>query len=193
MGGTYMRSWRIAIILTIVFAAVFSSAASAEQDLGLYRHDDKQYWWYYADEVNFWAVVPSKENSHAADHYLKKTVLGYEFLEISWYKDKIVMEVGALPNSTVSGAIDFVAKRWSPFLKDELVFANREITTSNNLKAHFYAVEGVGPDGVKYMLRSVFFNRAGSVAYLAMYIPSGKYQGAMQNNWIKAVNESEWE
>lgn len=57
--------------LDYCFAAVFSSAASAEQDLGLYRHDDKQYWWYYADEVNFWAVVPSKENSHAADHYLK--------------------------------------------------------------------------------------------------------------------------
>ena len=153
-----------------------------------YLHEHKEYWWYYVDNPGFYAVVPNN-----ADVYHAKTVFGYEFLEMSWNDGSIVMEIGVIPNSNVNNVVSLVAKRWSPFLKDELVFANREITTSNGLKTHFYAVEGVGPDGVKSMLRSVYFNRNGSIVFLAMYIPSAKYEGTMQTNWIKAVNEFEWE
>jgi len=180
-----MRSWKRIIVLAVVLVIIAGSGAGAGE---FYLHEQKDYWWYYVGTPGFYAVIPSN-----AERYYKKAVFGYEFLEILWEKENVVMEIGAIPNSTVTNAINFVAKRWSPFLKNETVLANREITTSNNLKAYFYAVEGTGPDAVKYMLRSVYFTKEGTVVYLAMYLPSGKYTGTMLNHWIKAVNESEWE
>lgn len=180
-----MRSLRTAMILAVIIVAVISSSAAADE---WFIHEHKQYWWYYVDNPGFYAVVPN-----TAERYYKKTIFGYQFLEMSWENGSIVMQIGIIPKSSVNEAVSFVAKRWSPLLENELVFANREITTSNGLKTYFYAVEGVGLDGVKSMLRSVYFSKEGTIVYLAMFIPSSKYEGTMLNNWIKAVNEFEWE
>lgn len=154
---------------------------------GFYLHDDNQYWWYHSDNPHFYAVVPSN-----ADQYNTKTIFGYNFLEVSWNNDSTIIEIGTIPNSDTDQVVDFVAKRWSSLLETRVVFANHEITTSNDLQTFFYGVEGTGPNGVKSMLRSVYFNNGDDVIYLAMFIENDKYQGEMRNHWLRAVNEFEW-
>jgi hypothetical protein len=180
-----MRSRKTVFILSFIILILTCQSAAAGE---FYLHDNKEYWWYHVDNPGFYAVVPS-----AADVYVSKKVFGYDFLEISWDNGSVVMEVGVIPNSSRDDVINFVAKRWSPFLQDERVFANREITTSNGLPTYFYAVEGSGPDGNKSMLRSVYFSKDGNVVYLAMYLPNNKYQGKVERHWIRAVNDFEWD
>ena len=179
--------WRrkMVFILSFILLAVNCAGVFAGE---FYLHENSDYWWYHVDKPGFYAVVPI-----AADIYVTKTVFGYEFLEISWDDGTVIMEVGVVPNSSRDDVINFVAKRWSPFLNNERVFANREITTSNGLQTYFYAVEGSGPNGTKSMLRSVYFSRDNDVVYLAMYLPNNKYQGKVEHYWIRAVNDFEWD
>ncbi len=173
----------IFLTLILILGVVYISVSAGE----FYLHDNDQYWWFHVSEPHFYAVVPNN-----ADLYVNKVQFGYEFLEMSWDNGTIVMEIGVIPGATTSDGINFVAKRWSPFLKDELVFANREITTSNDLQTFFYAVEGIGHDGKKAMIRSVYFHKDDDLVYLAMYLPNNKYEGDMRNHWLRAVNEFEW-
>lgn len=178
-----IRHYVLIISVIIIFGMCNGSAAAGE----FYLHEDNQYWWYYSDNPHFYAVVPNN-----AERYVSKTIFGYEFLEMSWDGGSVIMEIGSMVGNNTDTIIDFVAKRWSALLDDQLVFANWEITTSNKLKTYFYALEGVGPDGQKSMLRSVYFHHDNTVVYLAMYLPSSKYQGTIKNHWLRAVNEFEW-
>mgnify|MGYP000058633674 CR=1 FL=1 len=182
-----MRSKMLTGILALCLLCLLIGTQAKVFAGEFYLHDNKQYWWYHVADPYFYVAVPNN-----AELYINKTMFGYEFLEISWDKGTIVMEIGVIPNAKTDDVINFVAKRWTPFLKNTSVFANREITTSNNLKTYFYGIEGTGPDGKKSMLRSVYFNNGQAVVYLAMFLPSSKYQGDMQNHWLKAVNEFEW-
>lgn len=172
-------------LLSMLMLIAFSSASLAST--GFYLHDNNQYWWYHSSDPHFYAVVPSN-----ADRYETKTIFGYQFLELSWHNGSTLIEVGILPDSNTADVVDFVAKRWSPFLENPVVFANHEITTSNDLPTFFYGIEGNGPNGIKSMVRSVYFNNGNDVVYLAMYIENNRYQGDMRNHWIRAVNEFEW-
>ena len=116
--GRIMRSLRTAMILAVIIVAVISSSAAADE---WFIHEHKQYWWYYVDNPGFYAVVPN-----TAERYYKKTIFGYQFLEMSWENGSIVMQIGIIPKSSVNEAVSFVAKRWSPLLENELVFANRK-------------------------------------------------------------------
>lgn len=173
-----------AITVGLIMLFIYSATALAGE---FYLHDNDRYWWYYNDDPQFYAVVPND-----GERYVTKTVFGYDFLEISWEEGTVILEVGSMVGNDTDTVINFVAKRWGALLEDELVFSNREITTSNGLNTYFYALEGVGPDGSKSMLRSVYFHKDDIVVYLAMYLPSNKYQGSMQNHWLRVVNDFEW-
>lgn len=154
---------------------------------GFYLHDNKQYWWFHSEDPQFYAVVPSN-----AERYTQKMLFGNEILEIAFDDGLTIMEISSFKGKEVSKVVDFVAKKWTTMIDNPVVLANREITTSNDLKTFFYAVEGIGTDGKKGMLRSVFFKQGDAVVYLAMFMRSSDYTGEFQNHWLKAVNEFEW-
>lgn len=154
-----------------------------------YIHDNNDYWWYHSEDPHFYAVVPSN-----GQRYSHKSLFGYEMLEIAWDDSAIIMEVGTMSGLDQASIIDFVGRRWTSLLANPRVFADREITTSNDLKTYFYGVEGTGPNNVKSMLRSVYFYNADkdTTVYLAYFIPNSKYTGQMEQYWLRAVNEFEW-
>ncbi len=178
-----IRHYGLIIFLLLALGLLHSNAIAGE----FYLHDNNQYWWYFSENPRFYAAVPNN-----AERYVAKTIFGYEFLEMTWENGSIIMEIGSMVGNDTDTVIDFVAKRWTGLLEDRLVFANREITTSNNINTYFYAIEGTGPNGKKAMLRSVYFKQGDVVVYLAMYLPSNKYQGTLQDHWLRAVNDFEW-
>ncbi|NLM26470.1 MAG: hypothetical protein GX208_10220 [Firmicutes bacterium] len=172
------------IILIICLLLLSNQLAYAS---GFYLHDNKQYWWYHSEDPYFYAVVPSN-----AERYTKKTLFGNEILEIAFDDGSTIMEIGSFKGKEVSEVVDFVGKKWTSMIDNLVVIANREITTSNDLKTFFYAIEGIGADGKKGMLRSVYFKKGDVVVYQAMFLESSKYKGDLQNHWLRAVNEFEW-
>lgn len=172
------------IILVICLLLLSNQLVQAS---GFFLHDNKQYWWYHSEAPQFYAVVPSD-----ADRYTQKTIFGNEVLEVAFKNGSAIMEISSFTGKEVSAVVDFIGKKWATMIKSPVVLANREITTSNGLTTFFYAVEGIGTDGNKGMLRSVFFKREDTVVYLAMFMKSKDYSGDLQSHWLKAVNEFEW-
>ena len=152
-----------------------------------YLHDHPSYWWYTVSEPAFSAVIPS-----SGENYIQRSIFGMEVLEILFENGAISMEVVYQPGTNIEVVRQSVEDRFKPLVKNASIIANREITTSNNLKSYFYAYEGTGLNGKKVMLRSVFFQRDKHIVYLIMCLDSAKYQGDIREYWLRAVNGFEW-
>jgi len=169
--------------MILVVAAWPASAAGT-----FYLHDHPDYWWYVPADVPFYAVVPS-----TAQTYVERNVFGMNILEILMDNGNISMEVAAMKNTTIEAVRKSIEERFKPAVKDISVKANRMITTSNNLQCHFYHYEATGNHGRKVMLRTVIFERNGSVVSLSLFLDASKYTGDIQQYWLRLVNDSEWD
>lgn len=152
-----------------------------------YQHEHASYWWFVVDKPAFSAVVPSK-----GQYYMQRSVFGMDILEISFANGTITMEVISQPGTSIESVRNSLDVRYKPLVKNITILNNGEITTSNNLKAHFYAYEATGANGKKVMFRSVFFQKGNHVVYLTLLLDADKYQGDMREYWLRAVNEFEW-
>ncbi len=171
-------------VLISIFVFIMSGLVQASS---FYLHDHANYWWYIQQAPGFSIVVPN-----TAERYVQKQYFGRSVLEMTWNDGAVIMEIGSIQGHEVSEVQQFVAGRFTPFVGNINVLSNRQITTSNDLFAHFYAFDGIGSDGKRSMLRSVYFNREDVVVYLALYLPSASYRGDLQSHWLRAVNEFEW-
>lgn len=172
----------------ISFAVVlFLVAAPAAEAGTFYLHDHCSYWWYMVSEPAFSAVIPA-----TGDTYIQRSIFGMEVLEILFENGSISMEVIHQPGKDIEVVRKSVEERFKPLVKNASIIADREITTSNNLRSHFYAYEGTGLNGKKVMLRSVFFQRDQHIVYLTMCLNADKYQGDIREYWLRAVNGFEW-
>lgn len=152
-----------------------------------YLHEHPSYWWYVVENPAFSAVIPS-----GADNYIQRSIFGMENLLMTFNKGSITMELDYQPGTDVESVRNSLDVRYKPLVKNITVLNNGEITTSNNLKAHFYAYEATGANGKKVMLRSVFFQKGRHVVYFALFLEADQYQGDMREYWIRAVNGFEW-
>lgn len=178
-----MRNFSIvgAIILFLFCGAQVSAAGT------FYLHDHPSYWWYVVEDPAFSAIIPS-----GADNYIERSIFGMESLLMTFDDGSISMEVIYQPGTDVESVRNSLDVRYKPLVKNITVLSNQEITTSNNLKTHFYAYEATGANGKKVMLRAVFFQRKHHVVYLTLFLEADKYQGDMREYWIRAVNGFEW-
>lgn len=152
-----------------------------------YLHSHDSYWWYVDEDAGFSVVVPND-----AERYVEKRVFGQRLLEMTWNDAQVIMEVSFITGQEPETLREALRSRWEPLVSDLTIISDREITTSNDVPAYFYAFEGVGADGERGMLRSVFFAREDSVVQLVMLLPSADYQGDLREYWLRAVNEFEW-
>lgn len=152
-----------------------------------YLHDHPSYWWYVVDDPAFSVIVPSK-----GQNYIERSIFGMQNLLITFQDGAITMEVNWQPGSNVEAVRNSLEARYKPLLKDVTILANQEITTSNNLKCHFYAYEATGANGRRVMFRSVFFQRGGYIVYLTYFLEADKFRDDLREYWIRAVNGFEW-
>lgn len=176
------RHLSIVILFLILFLSVQVVQAGT-----FYLHDHSSYWWYVVEKPAFSAVVPAK-----AQYYLQRSVFGMEILEMTFANGSITMEVNYQPGKDIESVRNSLEARYKPVVKNLTILNNGEITTSNNLKAHFYAYEATGANGKKVMLRSVFFQKGEHVVYLTMFLNADQYQGDIREYWLRAVNGFEW-
>lgn len=152
-----------------------------------YLHDHSSYWWYVVEKPAFSAIVPS-----VAQNYIQRSVFGMEILEMTFANGAITMEVIHQPGKDIEAVRAGLEARYKPLVKNVTLISNKEITTSNNLKALFYAYEATGASGKKVMLRSVFFQKGEHIVYLTMFLDADQFQGDIREYWIRAVNGFEW-
>ncbi|HHT90185.1 MAG: hypothetical protein QM451_11640 [Bacillota bacterium] len=152
-----------------------------------YLHEHPSYWWYVVDDPAFSAIIPS-----GADNYIERSIFGMEHLLMTFQKGTITMEVIYQPGTDIESVRNSLDVRYKPVVKNLTILSNEEITTSNNLKAHFYAYQGTGANGKQVMLRSVFFQKGRHVVYLTLFLEADQYQGDLREYWIRAVNGFEW-
>lgn len=176
-----LKSTAFMVILLVIAISQVGQANS------FYLHENENFWWYMPENPKFSAVVPSN-----ADRYLETKVFGQPVLQMFFRDNTIIMEVGSVKGSDVDTVRDSLIARYRPVVPNRNVFANREITTSNGLNAFFYGYEGRGAHGNQVMMRTVYFERNDVIVYLAMFLDSNRYQGALQDYWLRAVNEFEW-
>ncbi len=180
----------VVILLTLLNVPVVQAGT-------YYEHDHPSYWWYVEKEPAFSAVIPSgvdpKTNKSGGERYTQKSIFGMEILEISFKDDTIIMEVIHQPGKDIGVVKESLKARYKPLVKDVSIIADRQITTSNSIIAHFYAYEAMGAHGKKVMLRSVFFQKGNSVVYLTMFLDADEYHGDIREYWLRAVNGFEWD
>lgn len=152
-----------------------------------YLHDHPSYWWYVVEKPAFSAIVPA-----SAQNYIQRSIFGMEILEMTFANGSITMEVIHQPGKDIESVRNSLEVRYKPVVKNVSLISNKEITTSNNLTAHFYAYEATGANGKKVMLRSVFFQKGDSVVYLTMFLNADQFQGDIREYWLRAVNGFEW-
>lgn len=172
------------IFTAIIFFLINVQAVQAGT---FYLHDHPSYWWYVVQQPAFSAVIPS-----TAENYNQRSIFGMEILEMTFANGTIVMDVIYQPGKDVEAVRASLEARFKPLVKNVALLADREITTSNNLKAYFYAYEATDSHGKKVMLRSVFFQRGEHLVYLTMFSDSDQYQGDVREYWLRAVNGLEW-
>ena len=78
----------------------------------------------------------------------------------------IIIKVNTKPGTDVETVRSSLETSFTPLVKNVTILANQEITTSNNLRCHFYAYEATGANGKRVMLRTENFQRGGHVVYL---------------------------
>lgn len=171
----------VAIILFLLLSVQVVQAGT------FYLHDHPSYWWYVVEKPAFSAIVPA-----TAQNYIQRSVFGMEILEMTFANGSITMELNYQPGKDIEIVRASLEARYKPLVKNVVLISNKEINTSNNLKAHFYAYEATGANGKKVMLRSVFFQKGDSIVYLTMFLNSEQYQADIREYWIRAVNGFEW-
>lgn len=179
-----MRKYLSVFALIVILACSVQVAWAAGT---FYLHDHDAYWWYIVEKPAFSAIIPAK-----ADHYLETSIFGMDVLQMTFDKGSVLMELNYQPGTDVQAVKESVIARYNPLIKDKVVDSDREITTSNDLKAHFYAHEGKGANGKTAMLRAVFFQKENHVVYLTMLLDADKYKDDLREYWIRAVNGFEW-
>ncbi len=161
-----------------------------------YKHDHPDYWWYVVEKPAFSVVVPSTpENPKTAAEtkiYVSRSVFGMEILEIVFAEGLATMEVIHQPGKDIQAVKASLDARYKPLLKNIVVTDNKDITTSNNVKAHFYAFKATGAHNKEVMFRSVFFQRGEHIVYLTILLDTEQYRGDIPQYWLRAVNEFEW-
>ena len=149
-----------------------------------YLHEHPSYWWYVVDDPAFSAIIPS-----GADNYIERSIFGMEHLLMTFQKGTITMEVIYQPVQTSSQYA--TARRTVQTGGKEPPILSNEITTSNNLKAHFYAYQGTcqrqtGDAAIRVL------PKGRHVVYLTLFLEADQYQGDLREYWIRAVNGFEW-
>lgn len=172
-------------IIAAIFVVLLVSGTALASDF--YLHDHGDYWWYMPKNPNYSAVIPN-----TGQHYIQRDVFGQKILEITWDNGAVSMEIASVPNQDVATVRKSIEERFKPLVRNVNVISDGEITTSNNLRAHFYGYEATGANNRRVMLRSVFFKYSSGVVYLAMYLDAAKYQGNLREYWLRAVNDFEW-
>ena len=176
------RALSLGALILIFFCAVQAVHAGT-----FYLHDHPSYWWYVVDNPAFSVIVPS-----TGQNYIERSIFGLDSLLITFQDGTISMEVNAQPGTDVEAVRSSLEARYKPLVKDVAILSNQEITTSNNLKCHFYAYEATGANGKKVMLRAVFFQRGDYVVYLTYFLESAQFRDDTREYWIRAVNGFEW-
>ncbi len=171
-------------LFTILFIGFLTAPVLAGT---FYLHDHEAYWWYVVEDDGFSVVVPNN-----AERYVEKRIFGQKLLEMTWNDARVIMQVSFISGQDVETLREALSSQWEPLVSDVTMISDREITTSNDVPAYFYAFEGTGMDGQRGMLRSVFFSRDDAVVQLLMLLPSADYQGDLREYWLRAVNEFEW-
>lgn len=182
-----MRKIIVFAVIIILLSGASIVLADSDYKHDFYKHDHPSYWWYVVAKPAFSAVVPS-----TAQSYIERSVFGMEILEMVFVNGNITMEVIHQPGKDVQEVKESLQARYKPLVKNIALIADREITTTNQIKAYFYAYEAIGAHGKKVIFRSVFFQRENSIVYLTLFLDSDDYQGDMREYWIRAVNEFEW-
>ena len=185
---------RKSLIMAVV--VLLLAAGSQVQAGTFYKHDHPDYWWYVVDKPAFSVVIPSTPDNPQTPLqrkiYVNRSVFGVEILEIVFADVAITMEVVHQPGMDVQAVKESAAARFKPVLKDIKVTDDKEITTSNNLKAHFYAFRATGAHGKEVIFRSVFFQRGENIVYLTFMLDADQYKDDIPQYWLRAVNEFEW-
>lgn len=153
----------------------------------LYLSDLDNYWYFIEEQPYFEVLVPS-----SAERYVQKNLFGAKILEMTFNNASIIMEVGVIKSKNIKVVQDSIEARFKPAFSNKSVIADRQITTSNDETAHFYAFRGTGLDSKTWMLRTVFFQKGDYVVYLAYIIDNSKYDGDYAAYWLQAVNSFGW-
>ncbi|HHY15157.1 MAG TPA: hypothetical protein GX521_03675 [Firmicutes bacterium] len=179
-----------AVILLLVVSGQVVQAGT------FYKHDHPDYWWYVVGKPAFSVVVPSTpDNPKTAAEtkiYVSRSVFGAEILEIVFAEGLATMEVVHQPGKDIQAVKASLDALYKPLLKNIVVTDNKEITTSKNVKAHFYAFKATGAHKKEVMFRSVFFQRGEHIVYLTILLDADQYSGDVPQYWLRAVNEFEW-
>lgn len=176
--------WLAALALLLV-----PHGAAAQEDDVYYHHVDPNYWWYLSQNPSFELAVTSQGR-----RYITHDVLGEREVTIDYALGGPLFKVGGLRlgGRSAESVRRAVLERYLHLFQQPVVQADNEITTSNNLKARFYAVTGRTPDGKTGMLRFVFFEGAGQVAWLIFLGDEASYSGDYRVYWLQAVNTFTW-
>ena len=118
------------IIVLLLFLGVQAVQAGT-----FYLHEHPSYWWYVVENPAFSAIIPS-----GADNYIERSIFGMENLLMTFQKGSITLEVNCQPGTDVESVRNSLDVRYKPLVKNITVLSNEEITTSNNLKTHFYEI-----------------------------------------------------
>ncbi len=173
-----------------VFVMVFMLAATAGAAVSgsFYLHEHDAYWWFVQQEPDFSLVIPND-----AERYVQKHVAGQDILEMTWEEGSVVMKVVSLAGTGKGSVLDSLQGQYHPLLDDFSVTDDREINTSGNETAHFWAAEGDDREGNRYMVRAVVFENDDHIVYLVMTLRSRQYAGDLREYWLRAVNGFQWD
>ncbi len=174
----------LGFVVIMLFLFIGAQVAQAGT---FYLHEHPSYWWYVVEKPAFSAIIPS-----GADNYIQRSIFGMESLLMTFKQGSITMELNYQPGTDIESVRNSLDVRYKPLVKNITVINNGEITTSNNLKTHFYAYEATGANGKKVMLRAVFFQKGRHVVYLTFFLEADQYRDDIREYWIRAVNGFEW-
>lgn len=185
---------KLFILAAVILALIVSN--QVVQAGTFYKHDHPDYWWYVVEKPAFSVVIPSAPENPKTEAdkkvYISRSVFGMGILEIVFADGLATMEVIHQPGKDIETVKASLDARYKPLLKNITITDNKEITTSNNVQAHFYAFKAIGAHNKEVMFRSVFFQRGENIVYLTILLDSDQYKGDVPQYWLRAVNEFEW-
>lgn len=177
--------WTSTVCLLLALFVVSAPAAAGEY----YQHDNAQYWWYLDSDPAFEVAVPAN-----AYRYVEREMFGEKLVEIYLGPNGPILTIGtvAAGRDRVPAIRQALLGRWGYLFTNPTVLDNRQLTTTNQVAADFYAQTAATPAGNRAMFRGIFFHRNGQIVYLTYVLNERDFADFPRAAWFEAVNSFGW-